>query len=128
MRAADPNATYRHIFDEDKALPPEQQTVFPLSNLTVQERAFLRNLKGAEGTIILYALHLGLGAPENFRDQAGNPIVFQRDDKAPVILGNKRPWKEECLGYLLPETQEKLSELILKGVDDGIQGAVAKNS
>lgn len=128
MRAADPNSSFDHVFPEDKGLPIEQQTIFPILNVTAQERAFLRNLGDSEGTVTLYAIHLGVGAPRNFFDQKGNPIVFQRDEKAPIILGNKRPWKEESLNYLLPEVQTELRRLVLKGVDGLTEGAVAKNS
>jgi hypothetical protein len=128
MRAADPNATIDHVFEEDKGLPSEQQTIFPVQQLTVEERAFLKNLRGNEGTVTLYAIHLGIGAPRQFFDHKGNPIVFQRDEKAPVILGNKRPWKTECLAYLLPHVMDELATLVLRGIDSGIEGAEAKNS
>jgi hypothetical protein len=128
MRAADPNATYDHVFDEDKGLPIEKQTVFPICQPSAEERAFLLNLRGSIGTYTIYALHLGLGAPRNFFDHNGNPIVFQRDEKAPPIVGNKRPWKMSCLDYLDNKTMDDLAALISKGVDTPVKGAEAKNS
>jgi len=128
MRAANPNAVLNHVFEEDKGLPPEQQTTFPISQLTAEERAFLLNVKNSTGTVTLYALHLGLGAPKNFTDDKGNPIAFQRDEKAPVIVGNKRPWKAECLNYLPARVMDDLAALVLTGIDEGVNGSEAKNS
>lgn len=128
MRAADPSATYDHVFEEDKGLPVEQQTVFPILNISAQERAFLLNIRGSLGSATLYAIHLGVDKPKNFFDAKGNPIRWERDEKQPPIVGNKRPWKEECLNYLLPSVADELAALVFKGVDNEVKGAAAKNS
>jgi hypothetical protein len=128
MRAADPNATFDHIFEEDKILPVEKQTVFPICQLSAEERAFMLNLRHSIGSYTIYALHLGMGAPRNFFDQKGNPIVFQRDEKAVPIVGNKRPWKMSCLDYLDSKTMDDLAALVASGVDATVKGAEAKNS
>jgi hypothetical protein len=128
MRAADPSATYDHVFDEDKGLPPEEQTVFTISQLTAQERAYLLNIRDAIGTLTLYALHLGLVGVRNFPDKNGQPLKFERDMSAAVIIGKKRPWKAENLDALRHDVMDGLANLILKGIEEGVKGAEAKNS
>jgi hypothetical protein len=128
MRAADPNATLNFVFPEDEELPAEQQSIFPIVNVTVEERAFLLNVKAQTGSAMSYALHFGMDKPKNFFDQKGNPIVFERDEKAAAIVGNKRPWKSECLAYLTPKMLDQLGALVYRGVEAQMEGKTAKNS
>lgn len=80
--------TVDFVLPQDRALPPEQQTVFQLQTLSARNRARVTDamlgldvtgqatLTGA-GTGCLVACLYGLAGWRNLRDAAGNEVVFK---------------------------------------------------
>lgn len=126
MKSVNPNAEIDYIPESDKDASPADQTTFKLGQLTAEEQQFLQDLSGATGTQIMMALHLGLRGAENFFDSTGNAVVFRRDDEKRVLVGKKRPWKDNILTLIPPVIRDELAAKITRGV--GVEVPEAKNS
>lgn len=108
MKAISPKSTYKYICKEDRDLPPEEQTVFTLRHLSVEQDAFLTDKGGYltddgynmhSGTVGLMCLDMGLVEISNMPAEDGAPAELARDEtrSAKTYPGNIRPWKRECL-------------------------------
>lgn len=116
MKSVNPEATLDYVPDCDRALDPKDQTVFELTNLTEEEQAFLKDLAGAPGSQINYALHLGLAGAKNFSTANGQEIEWKRDNSKKAIIGRKKPWLN-VLSYIPHTVRDELAARIFRGVD-----------
>lgn len=127
MKAANPKSNYNYIVEDDRELPKEEQTVFVLSHLTLEQEEYLDNRVGQvnddgyavnAGTIPLIRLHLGLVEIQNFFDNNGKPITLERDKtKKSSLPGVGRPWKTSILQKIEKKYREEIAEAIQKGVE-----------
>lgn len=104
--------------------PTWRPTVFICTHLTSQEQAHVQDTPGL-GQTILGALDFGLAGVEDFPDENGSPIKFERDTDKSLLYG-KRPWKRECLDRIDPVDRDEVASFILKGCK--LEGSEAKNS
>lgn len=126
MKSVNPTATRDIIAEGDENEKPEDQTRFELTQLTVEEFAYLQDLAGAHGTFTMAALSLGLSGAKGLYDPSGNPVQFKRDESKRPIVGKKKQFLEPCLSYIPPRERDRLAAIIFKGV--GIEEDEAKNS
>ncbi len=126
MRAANPKATRVYVLPEEQDLPEKVQTRWKFSNLSTEERCAIANVQDQTGTMVAWAIHLGLAGAENFLDENGNEVEFKRDNEKRFLVGKKRPWSSDTLDQIDFKTLEALAIEILKGEE--LSRAEAKNS
>jgi len=101
----------------DRDLKKEEQTVFVVGSLTVEQEAYLDDIAEGEagtvkyGTIILETLHMGLKKVKNFKD-GNKSIKFERDEKGPVMPGDVHPWKTECMQRIALKERREICTFI----------------
>jgi hypothetical protein len=80
--AVDPTKTVEYVLREDRSLPREQQTVFLVKPLTLQQECEVARVAANDaheaGTLIL--VH-GLRGWSNLPDAAGADVAFEGDSK-----------------------------------------------
>jgi len=93
------------IAPEDKELPKEDQTIFQISTLTFAQDTWLEDKQAQgepEGSVIAHLLNMGLQSVDNFKDEDGTEIVFERDTtKKSPYPGGVKPWKDDCLSRIM---------------------------
>lgn len=115
----------------DRELKKEEQTIFVVGSLTVEQEAHLDDIaEGAPGeikygTIILEALHMGLKKVKNFKDGTKS-IKFERDENGPILPGDLHPWKSECLQKIALQERREICTFI-RGMS-GLTEEELKNS
>ena len=117
--ALDPKATFEYVLEDDRALPPEEQTVFNLRGLTVAEEArvadsMISGLPGQDelsfrsGTHQLTVLRYGLRGWTGFLDSEGKPVQFETSN------GSPRQVKDASLDRILPKYRTEIVNAILE--------------
>jgi hypothetical protein len=109
--AVDPNTTVEYVLREDRSLPREQQTVFLVKPLTLQEEHEVPRVAANDGheggTLILVR---GLRGWSNLRDAAGADVPFEGDSK-----GNPT---RACLARLTSAQRTELGLVIHAGCQE----------
>lgn len=136
MKAINPHGTWEYICLDDRELPEEEQTKWPINHLNVvqQDRiADNQSINEIDGTsrvtmgrALTLALHMGLNQPINFPDENGKDVILERDEKAGKLPGGVKPWKIESLDRIPKEVRKELALVILK--DGELEIDEAKNS
>jgi len=106
------------VLPDDQKLKKEEQTVFVLQSLTVEQEAFLDDTIEGEvpgqmkyGSTILNVLHMGLKGVKNF-PPGGKQIKFARDETAEKLPGDVHPWKSSCLQRIDVQSRRLISAKI----------------
>jgi len=129
--------SFDYILPSERKLPKEDQTIFKLKLLTIEQEAYLDNIDGVSkteykvnaGTKMIDALNMGIEDVINFYvGDDEKPFEFQRDEtkKLKTYPGKIRPWKSEHLG-LIPKDDRSELYLAIKGVSE-LEEEEAKNS
>lgn len=117
--ALDPKATFAYVLEDDRKLPPEEQTTFTLRGLTVAEEAkvadsMISSIPGQEelsfrsGTHQLTVLRHGLRDWTNFMDGDGKAVAFEKARAHPSFV------TDDCLDRMLPRHRQELVGIILE--------------
>lgn len=123
--------TREYVCECDRDLPVGEQTVITLSELTVAEKAVLKDLMQVNsdqqicmnlGTKTLYAWHFGVKSVRNF-----DGVELERDEKK-AFIGNtgKRPWRADILDQFEDKEIEEVADEILGDIE--LKGEEVKNS
>lgn len=125
MKAISPKGLIRFVPSVDKKLPKEEQTVFILKPLTVEEEAILddaqwRVINGKRefsfARKCLAAIHLALVGVENFSDEDGNKFNVEREEFEHETLGIKEI-KEEFLAKIPKSVRDEIALAILTSMN-----------
>ena len=123
MKGVSPQDTFEYVCKKDRDLPKEEQTVFVLAYLDLDQEADLDDKLGAVtdagyqvniGSTTLLALHYGLREVRNL-DVKGAPVVLERDQAKKQLRGGVRPWKHAGLSKIPKSARTELSEVIRAG-------------
>jgi len=121
--ALDPKESFDYVLEEERAMPPERQTVFLLRGLTISEETALNNtilasdmggdeMKWKTGDYQLKTLRLGLLGWSNFKDIEGVEVEFvsrsQREHRKRIDSGVTL----ECLDRLSSANRGELANAI----------------
>lgn len=113
--ALDPKQHFDYVLECDRALPPEQQTVFKLRGLTVAEEARIEDglaqlvdggVSMRSGHQKLEILRLGLLGWTGFRSADGTEVAFER------TKGHPQHVTDACLDRLAPDWRVELANAI----------------
>lgn len=118
-----PNQTWDYVLQDDRKLPPEQQTVFHLRGLTKREKHHYHNLRtrempflGSEGDVRHASVRAGLVGWSNYKLPNGAEAKFETTKEDVEVLGRKcRPISDECMTHLPDAVEVELSLEILRG-------------
>jgi len=124
------NATKKYVLEADKKLPVDQQTIFELANLPIEERIKIEDAQAQYGvstskdpeetadmTIKVHKrnydiVKLGLVGFENFKDADGNDVVFETV-ATPKKNGSKNIVSSRCLDHFAMEWIDELAKAII---------------
>jgi len=121
MKFLNPESTIDYVCRCDRDKPKDEQVVFELTTLTIEEEALISNTYGykenGEMTINLgdqtvLALNLGLAGIRN-AEVNGKPLELVRDEVKKFYPGTKkRPWKTNVLNMIPPRERQEIAEEI----------------
>jgi len=137
MKAVAPSQSIDFVIPDEMKLPKEEQTVFVITPLTVDQQQILDDNSGytgeggyylTVGKSNLLALHMGLKEVRNLPDENGKDVVLERD---PTRLKNSfpvvgRPWTTESLGKIPIEARDIVARKIKDGAT--LEKSELKNS
>jgi hypothetical protein len=125
------SATKKYVLEADRKLPVDQQTIFELANLPIEERIKIEDAQAQYGvstskdpdemadmTIKVHArnlelVKLGLVGFENFKDSDGNAVVFE-SVASPKKNGSKNIVSPRCLNRFAMEWIDELAKAIIE--------------
>jgi len=123
MKAVSPRQVTRFVPSCDKKLPADEQTVFVIKPLSVEEELILDDAQwrtDAEGkrsfsfsSRLLMALHLGVISVENFFDKDGNAIVIDREEFKDDFGVNRI--EDEFLQQIPKKIRDEVSLFVVDG-------------
>jgi len=116
MKPVQAFSEFDYICLADRKEPEKDQTIFVLTNLTVEQEAYIDdNVQGENGlkygTVILDVLNMGLKQVKNFKD-GNKEIKFKRDEKGMKYPGEMTPWKSEFLFKIPVKSRREISAKI----------------
>jgi hypothetical protein len=123
MKGVSPKDTYEYICREDRSLPKEEQTVFVLNYLDIDQEADIDDKLGCVtdagyqvsiGSTALLSLHYGLNDVKNLSVD-GESMKLVRDESHRKLKGGIRPWKSSCLSAIPKPARTELAEVIRNG-------------
>ena len=123
MKGISPKDTFTHVCLQDRELPKEEQTIFTLGYLSVEQEAHVDDSSGCTtnagyqiqtGTVYLLCLHYGLKSITNLPID-GKEIVLERDETKPKLKGGIYPWKLECLNKIPKSARNEIAQKIRFG-------------
>jgi hypothetical protein len=124
------NATKKYVLEADRKLPAEQQTIFELANLPIEERIKIEDAQAQYGvstskdpdemadmTIKVHKrnydiVRLGLVGFENFKDSEGVAVSFE-SVASPRKNGSKNVVSPRCLDRFAMEWVDELAKAII---------------
>jgi len=125
MKAVSVNSTTDYICKCDRGLPKEEQTVFKIRSLSVEQEAVLEDALGQVkqggdfavnlGSQALLALNLGLENVENLTGPKGKAVKMERDERKALLKGGVRPWKDESLSQIPRAERNEVAQFIING-------------
>jgi hypothetical protein len=125
------NATKKYILEADRKLPIEQQTIFELANLPIEERIRIEDAQAQYGVSTdanpdskadmtikqhkrnLEIVKLGLVGFENFKDSDGKNVVFETIASTGGKNGSKNIVSGKCLNRFAMEWIDELAKAII---------------
>lgn len=122
MKGISPKDTFDFVCKEDRDKPPEEQTIFVCSYLTVDQEALIDDKLGVVtddgyqvslGSTALLTLHMGLQDIKNLQVD-GEPVKLERDRTQKKRCG-VHPWKSDCLSKIPKAARTEIAEAIRNG-------------
>lgn len=129
MKAVNNKSTEKYIAKIDRNLPENEQTIFHIRQLTVEQESIIEDELGRVkpggdfainmGTQSLLALNMGLESVENLFDDDGKPVDMERDESKKLLAGKVRPFQESSLSRIPRAVRNEVAQYIINGRELG---------